>query len=130
MTQLSAPEAPVALPMPVLGSLSPSRAADFKNCPLLYRFRCIDRLPELPSSVAARGTLVHAVLEALFDLPAAERTLEAARGLLPAAWQRLCADEPGVEEMFADDGGAFAEWMSSAAALLGNYFALEDPSRL
>ena len=29
--------------------LSPSRAADFKACPLLYRFRCIDRLPEAPS---------------------------------------------------------------------------------
>ena len=29
-------------------SLSPSRAADFKTCPLLYRFRSIDRLPERP----------------------------------------------------------------------------------
>ena len=27
-------------------ALSPSRAADFKQCPLLYRFRAIDRLPE------------------------------------------------------------------------------------
>ena len=25
-------------------ALSPSRAADFKQCPLLYRFRAIDRL--------------------------------------------------------------------------------------
>src|SRR5215468_6525812 len=59
-------------------SLSPSRAADFKTCPLLYRFRSIDRLPERPSPDQARGTLVHAVLEALFDLPAAERTRERA----------------------------------------------------
>ena len=69
MTQLTDPEAPVALPDPVLGSLSPSRAADFKSCPLLYRFRCIDRLPEAPSLAATRGTVVHAVLEELFDLP-------------------------------------------------------------
>ena len=41
---------------PVIGSLSPSRAADFKVCPLLYRFRTIDRLPEPPSRVATRGT--------------------------------------------------------------------------
>ena len=27
-------------------ALSPSRASDFKQCPLLYRFRAIDRLPE------------------------------------------------------------------------------------
>src|SRR3984885_14599653 len=43
-------------------SLSPSRAGDFMTCPLLYRFRVIDRLPEPPSPAAARGTLVHAVL--------------------------------------------------------------------
>ncbi|HEY4866214.1 MAG TPA: PD-(D/E)XK nuclease family protein, partial [Candidatus Dormibacteraeota bacterium] len=44
-------------------SLSPSRAGDFLTCPLLYRFRVIDRLPEPPSPAAVRGTLVHAVLE-------------------------------------------------------------------
>ena len=50
-------------------ALSPSRAGDFLTCPLLYRFRVIDRLPEPPSPAAARGTLVHAVLEQLFDQP-------------------------------------------------------------
>ncbi|HZC74287.1 MAG TPA: PD-(D/E)XK nuclease family protein [Jatrophihabitans sp.] len=116
----------------VLGSLSPSRAADFKSCPLLYRFRCIDRLPQTPSRVATRGTMVHAVLEALFDLPAAERTVDAARELLPAAWRRVRDEEPAVAELFAGDvdGDEFAEWMASAAVLLGNYFALEDPARL
>jgi putative RecB family exonuclease len=132
MTQLSDPAAPADLPTPVLGSLSPSRAADFKSCPLLYRFRCVDRLPEAPSLAATRGTMVHAVLEALFDLPAAERTLDAARNLLPAAWQRVRSEEPAVDELFAGDGDGdqFAEWMASAAMLIGNYFALEDPSRL
>ncbi|NUP20980.1 MAG: DUF2800 domain-containing protein, partial [Streptomyces sp.] len=47
-------------------SLSPSRASDFMQCPLLYRFRVIDRLPEKPSAAATKGTLVHAVLERLF----------------------------------------------------------------
>ncbi|MDT4911573.1 MAG: putative RecB family exonuclease [Pseudonocardiales bacterium] len=132
MTQLSDPEAPVALPDPVLGSLSPSRAADFKSCPLLYRFRCVDRLPQSPSRAATRGTMVHAVLESLFDLPATERTLAAAGELLPAAWQRVRDEEPAVDELFAGDtdGSQFAEWMASATSLLGNYFALEDPSRL
>ena len=70
----------------VTASLSPSRAADFKTCPLLYRFRSIDRLPERPSVEQARGTLVHAVLERLFDLPAARRTpAEAAGTGSPAA---------------------------------------------
>jgi putative RecB family exonuclease len=114
------------------GSLSPSRAADFKSCPLLYRFRCIDHLPEPPSEAAARGTMVHAVLESLYDLPAAERTLAAAEALLPAAWQRVVDEQPEVAALFADDvdGVRFAEWMRSAAGMLGTYFALEDPTRL
>jgi len=49
-------------------SLSPSRASDFMTCPLLYRFRVIDRLPERPSIDAVRGSVVHKVLEELFDL--------------------------------------------------------------
>ena len=39
----AAPEVPEVT---VHRSLSPSRAADFMTCPLLYRFRVIDRLPE------------------------------------------------------------------------------------
>jgi len=57
-------------------ALSPSRAGDFKTCPLLYRYRAVDRLPEPPSAPAARGTLVHSVLEQMFGRPAAERTPE------------------------------------------------------
>jgi putative RecB family exonuclease len=122
----------VALPAPVLGSLSPSRAADFKTCPLLYRFRTIDHLPQTPSRVATRGTVVHAVLEELFDLPAAGRTLAAARELLPGAWERVLAESPESATLFDGDadGAELAEWLDSAAALLTNYFALEDPTRL
>jgi putative RecB family exonuclease len=75
-------------------ALSPSRANDFKQCPLLYRFRAIDRLPEVPTSAQARGTLVHAVLEQLFLLPAQERTPQAARALVAPMWERLCVDDP------------------------------------
>src|SRR5215211_1671465 len=84
-------------------SLSPSRAADFKTCPLLYRFRTIDRLPERKSLAAVRGTLVHSVLERLYDLPAAQRTPEAARELVAPAWEELRAD-PEVAELFAEGG--------------------------
>lgn len=116
--------------MPASGSLSPSRAADFRNCPLLYRFRTIDRLPERPSEAATRGTVVHAVLERLFDLPAVERTPEAAAGLLAPEWARLVAAEPELAELFAGDATAEPPWLASAAELLRGYFTLEDPRRL
>jgi putative RecB family exonuclease len=117
-----------AEPRPAM-SLSPSRAADFLNCPLLYRFRVIDRLPERPSSAATRGTVVHSVLERLFDLPAAERTPERAGTMLRPEWDRLLAEEPVLAELFADDAARDA-WLHSAQDLLGAYFALEDPQRL
>ncbi len=110
-------------------SLSPSRAADFKTCPLLYRFRTIDRLPEQPSPDQARGTLVHAVLERLFDLPAHQRTVEQAAELIEPQWQRLVEEQDGLLGMFAD-GGTPEEFLSSARGLLDGYFAVEDPRRL
>src|SRR3954466_7481239 len=132
MTQLSDAEAPVALPEPVLGSLSPSRAADFKSCPLLYRFRCIDRLPETPSRAATRGTVVHAVLEHLFDLPAGERTVEQAQADVLPSWQQLLEANPELAQLFDDDsdGEQLTAWLDSARDLVKNYFALEDPRRL
>jgi putative RecB family exonuclease len=115
--------------LPVLGSLSPSRAGDFMTCPLLFRVRTIDRLPQAPSSAATRGTVVHAVLERLYDLPAAQRTLDAATALLAPEWERLRAAEPAVAELF-DDDAALTAWLASARDLLAGYFALEDPTRL
>jgi len=112
-----------------LPSLSPSRAADFKTCPLLYRFRTIDRIPEPPTADQARGTLVHAVLERLFDLPAAQRTPAAANALVEPQWERLRADQPLLESLFGPDGTP-AEFLSSAVGLLGGYFSVEDPQRL
>ncbi|HEY2271154.1 MAG TPA: PD-(D/E)XK nuclease family protein [Jatrophihabitantaceae bacterium] len=119
------------LPEVVLGSLSPSRAADFKTCPLLYRFRTIDRFPEMPSREAMRGTMVHAVLEQLFDLPRPDRTLAAARDMVAPVWQRLLDETPDADQLFAGDadGNELADWLASADRLLGNYFALEDPAR-
>jgi len=110
-------------------ALSPSRAADFMTCPLLYRFRVIDRLPEPPSTAMARGTLVHAVLERLFDLPAADRTPQAARALENPEWDRLATAEPDLAALFPDDAER-AEWLQSATATLDAYFTLEDPRRL
>jgi putative RecB family exonuclease len=110
-------------------ALSPSRAADFMTCPLLYRFRVIDKLPEPPSPAAARGTLVHAVLERLFDRPAAERTPDVAHTLVQPEWDRLAAAEPELTTLFAGEGDQEA-WLRDAVTILDRYFGLEDPRRL
>lgn len=113
-------------------SLSPSRAGDFMTCPLLYRFRVIDKLPEKPSPAATRGTLVHSVLERLFDVPAGERTPRWARSMVRPEWNKLLEERPELAELFADDpeGERLAEWLASAEKLVERYFTLEDPRRL
>lgn len=113
-------------------ALSPSRAGDFKQCPLLYRFRAIDKLPETPSRPQVRGTLVHAVLERLYDLPAPQRLPAAARALVGPIWERLTAEEPELAgALFAGpDDPELAPWLATAGELLDAYFQLEDPRRL
>jgi putative RecB family exonuclease len=99
------------------------------QCPLLFRFRVVDRLPEPPSEAAARGTLVHSVLERLYDSPAADRTEQAARAMLAQEWDRLQAAEPRYADLFTTQD-AVADWLRRAGELVGTYFTLEDPTRL
>jgi putative RecB family exonuclease len=118
--------APAQLPM----ALSPSRASDFMTCPQLFRFRVIDKLPERKSAAATRGTLVHAVLERLFDLPSGERTPTAASGLLEPEWLRMLADDPELKALADEAAGGPEGWLADAVTLLERYFRLEDPNRL
>ncbi|MBV9293589.1 MAG: PD-(D/E)XK nuclease family protein [Frankiales bacterium] len=118
-------------------SLSPSRAMDFKTCALLYRFRVIDKLPEPPSLDAARGTVVHGILEKLFDLPAAGRTVAAAAELVEPEWRALLAEDAELAaivdegtEKCADGSAGLIALLESTHDLLGSYFALEDPRRI
>ncbi len=79
-----------------------------------------------------RGTLVHSVLERLYDLPPGERTVAAAQELVAPAWTEL-REEPGIADLFtADDAGAetVEAWLASAGRLVETYFSLEDPRRI
>jgi len=121
-------DVPTVEPVELPTSLSPSRASDFLTCPLLFRFRSIDRLPQEPSSAAVRGTVVHAALEGLYDLPAVERTPEVAAALVEPAWTDLVAREPEVSVVVENEG--LDAWLAVARTLVESYFGLEDPQRL
>jgi putative RecB family exonuclease len=108
-------------------ALSPTRAADFKRCALLYRLRAIDRIPETPPAAAVRGTVVHAALETLYNLPAQDRTPERAHQLIEPAWKQVLAGQPDLAAHFPDDQAAAL--ITEAQALISRYFQLEDPRR-
>lgn len=116
------------MPYPLPPTLSPSRVAAFCDCALAYRFANLDRLPEPPSPHAAKGTLVHAALEALFCLPAPERTRAAAVACLDAAAAAL-ADDPEVAGLELD-GEATAAFVADAHRMLEGYFDMEDPRQV
>jgi putative RecB family exonuclease len=105
-------------------ALSPSRAADFKQCPLLYRFRAIDRLPEPTSQAQLRGSVVH---EELYSLPAPERVPDAAISLLDSAADRVLAADPELAAGISDEQRSVL--LAEAKALLSGYYRLEDPTR-
>ena len=93
------------------------------QCALLYRFRVIDRLPEPPTSATARGTLVHTVLEHLFDVERPGRTVAQAKALLPEHWQQMSKESPEVLALIEQEGLTEHTWLESAQSLI------EDPAR-
>ena len=117
----------MSLPLPA--SLSPSKVSSFKDCALSFRLSNIDRLPEPPSVLAAKGTLVHRALELLMweeDPP--DRTEAAAlEKLARAVPEILDGEEYASLQLGADER---AEFVDDAATLIRNYFTLEDPTKL
>lgn len=110
-------------------ALSASRAGDYQQCPLRFRLRAVDQVPEPPSTAALGGTLVHAVLDHLFDLPAAERSPESAVALVEPQWAGLLAQNPEYLRLFSSSADLEA-WLAGVRALVTAYFNLEDPRRL
>ena len=111
---------PSKTPRPL--ALSPSRASDYKRCPLQYRFRAIDRLPEPSTEAQVKGTLVHAVLEEMFTWPREERTYPAAVKRLKPTWEQMRIDDPTCAEPVEDD----YQLLVDARTLLRGYFTMEN----
>lgn len=122
-------------------SLSPSRSADYQQCPLLYRFKTIDQLPEEPSVAAVRGNLIHSVLENIFNAPAGERTYELAISLFTSALETLAQNKPQEAALICGEDilsqplksvrlGVVEKTLAPVRPLLETYFSMEDPNRL
>ncbi len=104
--------------------LSPSAVSEYENCPQLYKYRKIEKLPEPPSLDAERGTLVHTILQDLFEFPSADRVPQTAFDLLPSRWSAQVEGKPELKEMVTNE----KEWLDRASSLLSTYFTLENPT--
>lgn len=121
--------------------LSPSRMSSYSDCALLFRYRTIDKLPERPGQAAFKGTLVHSVMEQLFDREPTQRTIEVATSLLRPSLDALLKDNPDFvfavdesldwpHEKSEPDKATVEALIDQAAALTANYFTLEKPETL
>ena len=115
MSDASTPPRPIAI--------SPSRASDYKRCPLQYRLRAIDKIPEPSTEAQVKGTLVHAVLEEMFAWPREERTYPAAVKRLKPNWEKMREADPACAEPVADE----YQLLVDARTLLRGYFTMENP---
>lgn len=109
-------------------ALSASSAKQFTQCPLKWRFKYVDKLPEPQSPAALRGTLVHKMLEDMFDLAPAERVAPKVVTTVDAAWETVTADSYQLETILEQSPAA--DLKAEAVRLIEAYFTLEDPRRL
>lgn len=94
-----------------------------------FRLIYIDGHQEPPTQATTRGTLVHAVLEHLYDLPAAERTVEQALQMIAPNRERLYAQDRQFDALFETEAER-AKWDREVERLVTQYFQVENPQRL
>ena len=109
-------------------ALSPSRAADYKKCPLSFRFAVIDKLPQALKPHLLKGTLVHSVLEDTLALAPSERTYPAAVKKIVPAFNAALAHDPRVDELIPDADRE--DFFIQCRDLIKGYFEMENPQGL
>jgi putative RecB family exonuclease len=105
--------------------LSPSSASLYQECPRKWKFRYLDRLPDPPGEPALAGTFAHRVLELLLQLPAPERTIDAARKLARQAWPEIEHDADFQALTLDDTASKAFRWRGWQA--IEGLWKLEDP---
>lgn len=117
------------MPLPLPGTLTPSKIKAYTSCPLAFRFAVIDGVPERPSPAAAIGTLVHRALQFFFSAhDEGERDHSAAHMAASAAF-----DEPAGRQLLVELGADEQRetlLRSRASVLIERYFELEEPDAI
>ena len=108
--------------------LSPTAATTFRECEQLFLFRNLWRLPEPPSPALVKGSLVHLVLERMFERPAEERTPENLEAAFREEWRNVRGSYLGASPPLFGDRDAERDWGLESFQLLRNYVAFEDPA--
>ncbi len=97
--------------------LSYSTLDTYQNCPLKYKFREIDKIPEPKSKEAVFGTLIHAVLKYIHTPALLSPTVEQALDYFAKGWNSA------VYENELEERAAFTQGVT----IIQNYLARTKP---
>jgi len=108
-------------------TLTPSKISSFTSCPLSFRFSVVERLPEVSSPAAVKGTLVHRALQLLFsEREAGHRDRLEAESALLRAWDEMRTDTEVTQLALPE--AEQDTFLRDASLLLDRYYELEDPN--
>lgn len=105
--------------------LSPSSAGLYQQCPRKWRYRYVDRLPDPPGEAALVGTFAHLVLEHLLQLPAGQRSQDAAKTLARKLWPEIERESDYTALGLTDADAKAFRWKAWLA--ISGLWALENP---
>lgn len=98
----------------------------FEQCPRRWRFRYVERRPDMPGLSAVVGTFAHRVLELLLSERPAARTLDRAKRLARSIWADF-SERGDYRHLGLDEGGA-RDFRWRAWRAVKGLWDLEDPA--
>ncbi|MEE3276000.1 MAG: PD-(D/E)XK nuclease family protein, partial [Actinomycetota bacterium] len=104
---------------------SSTAASTYRQCPLKWKHKYIDKLPDPPGEPALVGTFAHKVLELLCKDSADLRTTERARKLAREAWPSIAAERDFRALNLDADAEHQFRWKAWSA--IEALWQLEDP---
>lgn len=108
--------------------LSPSRASDYQQCPKLFYYKSMLRLPTPATTATTKGTLAHYAFEQVFDHPRDERCAALAVPYVRAHWADLSTQD-AYAAIAASDAADVEAMLLDAEQLVRNWFDIEHPER-
>jgi hypothetical protein len=101
----------------------------WQQCPLMWKYKYVDKRKDKPNVHLARGTVAHYALEHLFDdtVPPQERGKEALHRLFRKHWSELRVQDD-YAAIFNGDRDKERKWGLESLEVLNAYYELENPA--
>jgi putative RecB family exonuclease len=119
------------MPLPIPGSLTPTKVTTFRECAFAFRLSVIDKVPQPTNIWTMRGSIAHRVLDRLyFDVPKGKRSEEVAREIFDSVYHDYCDHEPFSALIEAMDEKTRITYKDSVWDMVRADFSIEDPNQV